>query len=207
MLTFGEEYDALLPRRLFPPTYNLEDNDEPRRVTKRSTQPFLQRATRGLGNQEMTLVEEDGDEYFNCSACGQFGLIVDDSSHYVAYDVCNVWQHSECHSLSPEQAEQDGFFFLCTACNRQAEGGTEQSTHSLAQQAVRGLEDFKTGPITEVSDLDFPLQAVGSLEDYEIRSMFDSSADSFSVPLPGLDSTSVESMFPNPGPSLFQTAT
>ncbi|USW47982.1 Putative Zinc finger, PHD-type, Zinc finger, FYVE/PHD-type, Zinc finger, RING/FYVE/PHD-type [Septoria linicola] len=67
------------------------------------------------------LAEEDGNWYFDCSVCGQHGENMDDGSHSIACDRCNVWQHSKCHGYTPKQAEQETFVFICGTCKRKEE--------------------------------------------------------------------------------------
>lgn len=67
------------------------------------------------------LAAEDGTWYFDCSVCGQNGENMDDGSHSIACDRCNVWQHSKCHGYTPKQAEQETFTFICGTCKRKGE--------------------------------------------------------------------------------------
>ena len=53
--------------------------------------------------------------------CGLHGENLDDGTHSIACDRCNVWQHSKCHGFSPKQAEDLGFSFVCGTCKRKEE--------------------------------------------------------------------------------------
>ena len=53
---------------------------------------------------------------FDCSGCGVHGKNLDDGSHSVACDKCNVWQHSKCLGISESAAEKDDFHFVCNDC-------------------------------------------------------------------------------------------
>ena len=64
------------------------------------------------------LAEEEDKWYFDCSVCGMHGENLDDGTHSIACERCNVWQHSKCHGFSPKQAEKDGFHFVCSTCKR-----------------------------------------------------------------------------------------
>ena len=64
------------------------------------------------------LAEEEGAWVFDCSVCGVHGENLDDGTHSIACERCNVWQHSKCHSFSPKQVEKDGFHFVCATCKR-----------------------------------------------------------------------------------------
>ncbi|KAK5114856.1 hypothetical protein LTR62_002013 [Meristemomyces frigidus] len=56
--------------------------------------------------------------YFDCAVCGMHGENIDDGSHSMSCDKCEVWQHSKCHGFSPAQAEKKGFTFVCKSCRR-----------------------------------------------------------------------------------------
>ncbi|GIZ39663.1 hypothetical protein CKM354_000303800 [Cercospora kikuchii] len=67
------------------------------------------------------LAEEEGNWYFDCSVCGQHGENMDDGTHSVSCERCNVWEHSACHGYTPKQAEQQAFIFICGTCKRKEE--------------------------------------------------------------------------------------
>ncbi|KAI1629779.1 DNA-directed RNA polymerase [Exophiala viscosa] len=58
---------------------------------------------------------------FDCSGCGIYGKNLDDGSHSVACDRCNVWQHSKCLGISKSAAEKDDFYFVCKDCRQKEE--------------------------------------------------------------------------------------
>ena len=62
------------------------------------------------------LEEEEEDWYFDC-VCGVVGQ-VDDGTHSIACEKCNVWQHSKCVGVPEEEADSDDFHFVCAACGR-----------------------------------------------------------------------------------------
>ena len=41
--------------------------------------------------------------------------------HSIACESCNVWQHSECHGFSREDADKNDFKFRCAHCKEEAE--------------------------------------------------------------------------------------
>ena len=67
------------------------------------------------------IADSEDDWYFDCSKCGVHGDNLDDGTHSVACERCNVWQHSKCHGFSPKQAEKEGFHFVCRTCRRKEE--------------------------------------------------------------------------------------
>ncbi|PWY80644.1 PHD finger domain protein [Aspergillus heteromorphus CBS 117.55] len=58
---------------------------------------------------------------FDCSGCGVHGQNLDDGSHSVACENCNVWQHSKCLGIPKNEAERDDFHFVCKDCKRREE--------------------------------------------------------------------------------------
>jgi len=67
--------------------------------------------------QALKEIEEEEDDWiFDCS-CGLYGQ-VDDGTHSVACERCNVWQHSKCLGIKESDAERDDFHFICAPCRR-----------------------------------------------------------------------------------------
>lgn len=64
------------------------------------------------------MAEEEENWVFDCAMCGVHGENLDDGTHSIACERCNVWQHSKCHGFSPKTAEKDGFHFVCGTCKR-----------------------------------------------------------------------------------------
>ncbi|KAG5299448.1 PHD finger domain-containing protein [Histoplasma capsulatum G186AR] len=58
---------------------------------------------------------------FDCSGCGVHGENLDDGSHIVACEKCNVWQHIKCLGIPQDEAEKDNFHFICRDCQRRIE--------------------------------------------------------------------------------------
>ncbi|KAJ6445531.1 phd finger domain-containing protein [Purpureocillium lavendulum] len=67
------------------------------------------------------LEEEEEAWIFDC-VCGLYGQ-VDDGTHSVACERCNVWQHSKCLGISEGEADRPDFHFVCNPCQRQDEAG------------------------------------------------------------------------------------
>lgn len=59
---------------------------------------------------------EEEDWVFDCK-CGLYGQI-DDGTHSLACERCNIWQHSSCLGISEKEAEKPDFRFVCTSCDR-----------------------------------------------------------------------------------------
>ena len=85
------------------------------RASERRLQLEIERKQRALEELE----NEDDDWIFDC-ICGLHGQI-DDGTHSVACERCNIWQHSKCLGIREEEAERPDFHFVCQACRRRAE--------------------------------------------------------------------------------------
>ncbi|KAK0730597.1 hypothetical protein B0H67DRAFT_41436 [Lasiosphaeris hirsuta] len=75
--------------------------------------------------QALKEIEEEEDDWiFDCT-CGVYGQI-DDGSHSVACERCNIWQHSQCLGINEEEAEQEDFHFVCEPCRKREQEVKEQ---------------------------------------------------------------------------------
>lgn len=82
------------------------------RLSERRLQAEIEKNKRALKE-----IEEEADDWiFDCS-CGLYGQ-VDDGTHSVACERCNVWQHSKCLGIKEEDAEREDFHFICAPCRR-----------------------------------------------------------------------------------------
>ncbi|KAI0545749.1 hypothetical protein F4679DRAFT_452296 [Xylaria curta] len=68
-------------------------------------------------------LEDEADDWIFDCICGVYGQ-VDDGTHSIACERCNIWQHSKCVGISEEEADRDDFHFICKNCRR------HQSSHS-----------------------------------------------------------------------------
>jgi hypothetical protein len=68
--------------------------------------------------QVLEELAEEEDWIFDC-ICGAYGQI-DDGTHSIACDKCNIWQHSKCVGVSQAEADREDFHFICTICQRKA---------------------------------------------------------------------------------------
>ena len=84
----------------------------PGRMSERRRLVEIERAKQALKEID---AEED-DWIFDC-VCGFYGQ-VDDGTHSVACERCNVWQHSKCLGIGEEEAEKDDFHFVCAPCRK-----------------------------------------------------------------------------------------
>ncbi|KAI9722255.1 MAG: hypothetical protein M1812_001727 [Candelaria pacifica] len=87
--------------------------------------------------RELEKLTQEDEWIFDCSVCGVHGDNLDDGSHSIACEKCNVWQHSACLGVSQEAAERDDFHFLCTDCKRRIEDAKRPKIPSLK---------FRVGP-------------------------------------------------------------
>lgn len=82
------------------------------RSSERRLQAEIEKNKQALKDIE----DEDEDWIFDCS-CGLYGQI-DDGTHSVACEDCNVWQHSGCLGISEAAAERSDFHFICGDCQK-----------------------------------------------------------------------------------------
>ncbi|KAI1328293.1 hypothetical protein F5Y16DRAFT_369343 [Xylariaceae sp. FL0255] len=85
------------------------------RMSQRQLKAEIEKNRRAL--QEID--DEEDSWVFDC-LCGVYGQ-VDDGTHSVACERCNVWQHSKCLGISEEEADRDDFHFICKSCRRSQE--------------------------------------------------------------------------------------
>ncbi|KAL4920249.1 hypothetical protein BDW62DRAFT_177002 [Aspergillus aurantiobrunneus] len=86
------------------------------RISERQLRVELDKQRKNLED----LSQED-EWVFDCSGCGVHGENIDDGSHSVACEKCNVWQHSKCLGINQNEAEREDFHFICRECKRREE--------------------------------------------------------------------------------------
>lgn len=123
----------------------------PGRMSERHRQAAIEKNRRAL--QE--LQDEEDDWIFDC-ICGVYGQ-VDDGTHSVACERCNVWQHSKCLDIAEKDAEQEDFHFICSSCRRSEAEKSQQprviklkvnrhaSSSPPPQQVVSGISQSQAG--------------------------------------------------------------
>lgn len=77
--------------------------------------------------QALEELAEEEDWIFDC-ICGAYGQI-DDGTHSIACDKCNIWQHSKCVGVSQAEADREDFHFICNTCDRRAKDAERAKTH------------------------------------------------------------------------------
>ena len=77
--------------------------------------------------QALEDLAEEEDWIFDC-ICGAYGQI-DDGTHSIACEKCNIWQHSKCVGVSEADADRDDFHFVCKTCERRARDAERAKTH------------------------------------------------------------------------------
>lgn len=101
-------------KKLEEDSKRLDQNEA--RLSERHLKAEMQRR-----QQELEKLAEEEDWVFDCSVCGLHGENLDDGSHSIACEKCNVWQHSKCHGITVAEAEREDFHFLCRDCKRRIE--------------------------------------------------------------------------------------
>jgi hypothetical protein len=77
--------------------------------------------------QALEELAEEEDWIFDC-ICGAYGQI-DDGTHSIACEKCNIWQHSKCVGVSEVDADREDFHFICKTCERRARDAERAKTH------------------------------------------------------------------------------
>jgi hypothetical protein len=77
--------------------------------------------------QALEDLAEEEDWIFDC-ICGAYGQI-DDGTHSIACEKCNIWQHSKCVGVSEADADREDFHFVCKTCERRARDAERAKSH------------------------------------------------------------------------------
>lgn len=85
---------------------------------------------------------EDEDWAFDC-ICGAHGQ-VDDGTHSIACEKCNVWQHTACVGISEEAANHDDFIFVCKTCKKR-----EREAEAARRLKIKEEEEAKRRKMRE----------------------------------------------------------
>ena len=96
------------------------------RLSERRLKAEIERNQQALKELE----DEEEDWVFDC-VCGLYGQ-VDDGTHSVACERCNIWQHSKCLGIKEEDAERPEFQFVCAPCIRR-----EQDAKSRPRPTIK----------------------------------------------------------------------
>ncbi|KAK3394539.1 hypothetical protein B0H63DRAFT_49218 [Podospora didyma] len=86
--------------------------------------------------QALREIEEEEDDWIFDCACGVYGQI-DDGTHSVACEKCNVWQHSKCLGIAEEEAEQDDFHFICETCRQREQAEKEAEKDARPRTLIK----------------------------------------------------------------------
>ncbi|KUL91507.1 hypothetical protein ZTR_01598 [Talaromyces verruculosus] len=106
--------------------------------------------------KEMEELAEEDQWIFDCAGCGVHGENIDDGSHCVACERCNVWQHSKCLGISQEEAEKDDFHFVCADCKRKEEEANRPKIPPLKFR-IGSASPATTAPATKKEGEQSPL--------------------------------------------------
>ena len=110
------------------------------RVSERRLNVEIERNKQALKDLE----EEEEDWVFDC-VCGLYGQ-VDDGTHSVACERCNIWQHSKCLNISEADAERPEFHFVCASCIRH-----EQEAKARPRPTIKLKVNHQASPGTHLS--------------------------------------------------------
>ncbi|KAJ5564831.1 hypothetical protein N7513_001073 [Penicillium frequentans] len=111
------------------------------RVSARNLKAEMEKSQKNL-----TELSQDDEWVFDCSGCGAYGENLDDGSHSVACEECNVWQHSKCLGIAQEDAEKEDFHFICGDCKRKAEEASRPKIPPLKFRVSSSASPQSTPP-------------------------------------------------------------
>ncbi|KAF2970229.1 hypothetical protein GQX73_g3408 [Xylaria multiplex] len=88
-------------------------------------------------------LEDEADDWIFDCVCGVYGQ-VDDGTHSVACERCNIWQHSKCVGISEDEADRDDFHFLCKNCRRQQSPRSDDTKQPIIKLKISRLDTSST---------------------------------------------------------------
>lgn len=119
-------------------------------ISGRKSERNLQRAVdhNKRAIEELDDDNNDDDWIFDC-VCGTYGQI-DDGTHSIACERCNIWQHSRCVGVSEEAADRPDFHYLCAPCRRPRTPETPKTTIKLTLKrsisSAQGVSPLPNSP-------------------------------------------------------------
>ena len=96
--------------------------------------------------QALEQLAEEEDWIFDC-ICGAYGQI-DDGTHSIACDKCNIWQHSKCVGVSQAEADREDFHFVCSTCQRKAKDEERAKNHPPIKIKLNNRPGVSSSPVT-----------------------------------------------------------
>ncbi|KAI0543111.1 hypothetical protein GGR58DRAFT_9587 [Xylaria digitata] len=88
-------------------------------------------------------LEDEADDWIFDCVCGVYGQ-VDDGTHSVACERCNIWQHSKCVGISEDEADRDDFHFLCKNCRREQSLRSDDTKQPVIKLKISRLDTSST---------------------------------------------------------------
>lgn len=133
------------------------------RMSERSPHAEMKTNIQALRN-----FDQDGAGWvFDC-ACGMYGQ-VDDGTHSVACEKCNVWQHSKCLGIGQAVADCSDFRFICQSClgqNTDLQLSEKCTTMLKSKHAAHLAAPYEqTYQKTEACESTMPSSFLSSVED------------------------------------------
>ncbi|KAL2756142.1 hypothetical protein ACRALDRAFT_2027747 [Sodiomyces alcalophilus JCM 7366] len=103
------------------------------RMSKRRLHADIERSKQAL--KQLQDDETEDDWLFDCE-CGVYGR-VDDGTHSISCERCNIWQHSKCVGVLAAQAEQPQFHFVCSTCRRREDAANSKPRPTIKLKVNR----------------------------------------------------------------------
>jgi hypothetical protein len=114
------------------------------RISHRQLKADFERRQKELEELQELQVEEEW--IFDCSVCGVHGKNLDDGSHSIACEKCNVWQHSNCHGIDQATAEREDFHFECKFCKKKEEDEKKRKEDEEKKKKKKKEEEARVSP-------------------------------------------------------------
>ncbi|WDK18817.1 PHD-finger domain-containing protein [Colletotrichum graminicola] len=149
------------------------------RISERRLQAEIEKNKRALEELE----DEEDDWMFDC-ICGVYGQI-DDGTHSVACERCNVWQHSKCLGISENEAEKPEFHLICQSCKRREAEAAARPKTTIKLKVHRPTDALSSPSKQSLDESNTRLSSSGLA--VEIPVIKPEAAQAFETGKPGID--------------------
>ena len=124
-----------------------------RSQTGRISQRQLQRQIQ-MNKAALRQLEKDEDDWIFDCVCGVHGH-VDDGTHSIACERCNVWQHSKCVGISQREADKEDFNFFCSSCafRHKAADGPSSRPRPVIKLKVKNPDSSPESSVAKTTSL------------------------------------------------------
>ncbi|KAI9661512.1 MAG: hypothetical protein M1831_003034 [Alyxoria varia] len=121
------------------------------RLSERNRKAQLEKTQQEVERLKREMSHPDEHWDFDCSICGVHGPDLDDGTHILACEKCNVWQHCACHGIEPATAERDDFHFICSSCSKPKFNSIKLNYKGDSSSSQQKKPLINAGPTTAAS--------------------------------------------------------